>query len=68
MKTSCLLVLLALSGLSLGCRSGAARDEVPCTCGDPVADLEGCAHAQCLQGKLNPDNPSCVCGTLSIPK
>jgi hypothetical protein len=60
--------LLVTCLLPLGCRSGGSRDEVPCTCGTPVADIEGCAHHACVKGMRNPDNPDCVCGTLSIPK
>jgi hypothetical protein len=33
-----------------------------------MADVEGCAHHACLSGHRNPDNPDCVCGTLTIPK
>ena len=62
------LALLALCLLPLSCRSGAQRTEVPCTCGQPEADFRGCEHHQCLAGQRNPDNPDCVCGTLSIPK
>ena len=61
------LALLALCLLPLSCRSGAKRTEVPCTCGQPEADFRGCAHHRCLAGQRNPDNPDCVCGTLSIP-
>lgn len=50
------------------CHSNAARSEVPCTCGQPAADIEGCAHDACLGGHRNPDNADCVCGTLTIPK
>jgi len=63
-----LLVLLALCAWPLACRSSAPRDEVPCTCGTPEADMRGCAHSLCLQGQRNPDNPDCVCGTLTLPK
>jgi hypothetical protein len=68
MKTLRLLVLLALAAVPLACRSGGTREEVPCTCGQPAADIEGCAHATCLQGKRNPDNADCVCGSLTIDK
>ena len=61
------LVVLPLA--ALGCRSGGgSAANIPCTCGTPEADLEGCAHPTCLAGKTNPDNPDCVCGSLSIPK
>lgn len=65
------LRLLALSlafVVPLGCRSGAKHGEVPCTCGQPEADMQGCAHHACLRGERNPDNPDCVCGSLTIPK
>jgi len=62
------LLVLALILLPLGCRSTSASSEVPCTCGTHEADLEGCAHPLCLAGKNNPDNPDCVCGTLSLKK
>ena len=61
-------VLLALSLLPVACRSGARSTGVPCTCGQPEADFRGCAHQVCLAGRRNPENPDCVCGTLSITK
>ena len=60
------LVLLALCVVPLACRSSGASAEVPCTCGQPAADIEGCAHAACLRGQRNPANPDCVCGPLTI--
>lgn len=61
--------LLALPlALSLACKSSSTSGDVPCTCGTPETDLEGCAHSLCVAGETNPDNPDCVCGTLSIPK
>ena len=68
MRTLHLLALLLVCVLPLACRSGAKHDEVPCTCGQPEADIQGCAHHLCLQGQRNPDNPDCVCGSLTIPK
>ena len=62
------LVLLALCLLPLACRSGAKRTEVACTCGQPETDFRGCAHHLCSSRHRNPENPDCVCGTLSIPK
>ena len=62
------LALLVICLLPLGCRSSGSRNEVPCTCGTPATDMEGCAHHSCVMGKRNPDNPDCVCGALSIPK
>jgi hypothetical protein len=68
MKPLQTLALSLICLLPLGCRSSAVEDEVPCTCGEPVADIEGCAHLSCLRGERNPDNPDCVCGSLTIPK
>jgi hypothetical protein len=70
MNTVRMLALLVLCTVPLACRSssGAAASEVPCTCGEPTTDIEGCAHSSCLKGERNPDNPDCVCGSLSIPK
>ncbi len=62
------LLLIASVYLPLSCKSNSAAAEVPCTCGTPTADIEGCAHASCLAGRTNPENPDCVCGTLSIPE
>ena len=39
---------------------------IECTCGSPEAMLEGCAHPKCAAGENNPDNPDCVCGTLTF--
>jgi hypothetical protein len=64
MRTTLLLVLPLLLAVT-GCRSAAA--DVPCTCGDPLTDLEGCAHPDCIAGRTNPNNPQCVCGVLEIP-
>ena len=58
----------------LGCKSRAHvpasspahSPALPCTCGTLEADLEGCAHSRCLAGEKNPENPDCVCGTLSL--
>lgn len=61
------LLLLSLILMPLACRSTPANDS-PCTCGSPEADIEGCSHAKCLAGERNPDNPDCVCGTLSLKK
>ena len=61
-------LLLILSPLACRSSSSSSLREVPCTCGTPQADMQGCAHATCLAGKQNPDNPECVCGALSIPK
>ena len=53
--------------LFAGCRSNSAADEMPCTCGTPEADMQGCLHS-CAHGERNPDNADCVCGNLSIPR
>ena len=67
MKTLFLILLLAAGPASLGCRSSSAHaDTIPCTCGQPGTDFEGCAHPSCLAGERNPDNPDCVCGPLRI--
>jgi hypothetical protein len=71
-----LALLAALFCASLGCKSRGAAPEhapadlsaLPCTCGTPEADLEGCAHWLCLEGQNNPENPDCVCGSLSLPQ
>jgi len=70
MRSITLLLALVACIAPLGCRSNdaAANDAVPCTCGQPMANMEGCAHPQCVHGERNPDNPDCVCGSLTIPK
>ena len=65
------LPYLAALTLAVAC-SSAPKDavapvEIPCVCGTPMGDLEGCAHADCRDGRINPDNPECVCGALEIP-
>jgi len=57
------LLMAALLLLPAACASSPGN---PCTCGDPKTDLEGCANEICMSGETNPDNPDCVCGTLSI--
>jgi hypothetical protein len=70
MKNLATILVTALCALPLGCRSSssAATSDVviPCTCGQPETDLEGCAHPTCLAGETNPANPDCVCGTFSL--
>jgi len=61
------ILLLALILTPLACRSTEPNDS-PCTCGQAAADIEGCSHAKCLAGQNNPENPDCVCGTLSLKK
>jgi len=53
--------------LPSGCRSASHADEMPCTCGTPEADMQGCLHS-CANGERNKDNADCVCGNLSIPR
>jgi len=60
-----LLVAALLLALAPSCKS--PSDDIPCTCGTAMTDMEGCAHPACLAGKANPDNPSCVCGQIEIP-
>ncbi len=60
------VLLLALAAACKSSSNGAA--EIACTCGDPATDFAGCAHPSCIAGHTNPDNPDCVCGTMSIPK
>ena len=62
---SCLLALVLWCSVA-ACVSAPPAD-VPCRCGTPLGDLEGCAHVDCRAGRNNPDNPDCVCGTLEIP-
>lgn len=69
MKTLSAVILTAcLAALPSSCKSSDAEAKaVPCRCGTPMADFEGCAHPTCREGKTNPANPECVCGTLEIP-
>lgn len=39
---------------------------VPCTCGDEMTAVTGCAHPTCAAGETNPDNPDCVCGPIDF--
>jgi hypothetical protein len=67
MKTIACLSLLLLAALPFSSCKSPSSEDVPCTCGTPMGDLEGCGHASCRDGKSNPDNPQCVCGNLEIP-
>lgn len=64
------IVLLAGLALAGACKSTSSTSansaEIPCTCGQPDADFEGCACPSCSNGVRNPDNPDCVCGPLNI--
>ena len=66
MKTMLLLIAALLLSLGASCKS--PEPEVPCRCGTAMADLEGCAHPECVAGRQNPDNPQCVCGQIEIPQ
>lgn len=66
MKTlSTFLLAAVLTAVPTSCKS--SQPQIPCRCGTPMADLEGCQHPSCQRGTLNPDNPNCVCGKLDIP-
>jgi hypothetical protein len=52
----------------MACHSTHSANNNPCTCGKPEADMVGCANAKCVAGERNPDNPDCVCGSLSLKK
>ncbi len=68
MKTlSALLLSTVLLALPSACRSTPQHD-VPCVCGTALGDLEGCENSYCRDGKTNPDNPNCVCGSIEVPK
>lgn len=62
------LLLACAIGLPLACRSSAPAADLPCICGTPEADMQGCPHSTCMHGERNPANPDCVCGSLSIPR
>ncbi len=40
--------------------------DLPCTCGQPEAQLEACVHPLCVSEEGNPDNPDCICGPLAF--
>jgi hypothetical protein len=63
-----LLLAGALALGSLACRSNPESEGVECICGQPIADVQGCPHPACASGESNPDNPECVCGTLSLDR
>ena len=67
MKSRLLIHAAALRALTFACKSSSSTSDVPCTCGTPIADIEGCSNPVCLSGKHNPDNPNCVCGPIEIP-
>jgi hypothetical protein len=59
---------LALGSLACRSQSPSTAEGVECVCGQPLAEMQGCPHPTCASGHTNPDNPDCVCGTLSIPR
>jgi len=67
-----LVVILLLGAIAtLGACTSPGNDAAQasatrCVCGTPEADFEGCAHAACMKGTRNPDNPDCVCGPMQI--
>ena len=68
MKLHHVLMAALLLALPMACKSSSSSTaDIPCRCGTPLGDLEGCAHPACMAGKNNPDNPDCVCGTIEIP-
>jgi hypothetical protein len=64
-----LLLAASFLALPLACKSSSSSSaaDIPCTCGTPMGDLEGCANPLCMSGKNNPANPKCVCGKIDIP-
>ena len=58
---------LALAGLLFlgACASshGGSGDS-DCICGTASAAIHGCHHAECKDGKTNPENPDCHCGPI----
>ena len=70
MKLMTVLLVCGMIAIIPACKSNSADHKssaaVPCTCGTPEAQMEGCANPVCLSGKSNPDNPQCVCGTMTI--
>jgi hypothetical protein len=68
-KMKTLSVLFLLTFALAGCRSdgsGQESTDFPCICGTPEAAMKCCLHPLCLSGEGNPENPDCVCGTISI--
>ena len=64
---SVLFAATLLVALPASCKSSEKAPDLPCQCGTPMGDLEGCQHSTCRNGKQNPENPKCVCGTIEIP-
>jgi hypothetical protein len=73
MKSIAFLLIAGVLASAPACKSHSTTDAlspadatIPCTCGTPEAQIDGCANPICLSGKTNPDNPNCVCGNLTI--
>ena len=70
------VALSLILALALGaCRSSEPEPDpatdvdlssVPCTCGDEMTAVVGCAHPMCAAGVTNPGNPDCVCGPIVL--
>ena len=43
-------------------------DTLPCICGTPEADFDGCHCTDCCHGDGSSENPDCVCGPLAFEK
>jgi hypothetical protein len=58
---------ITVVGLALAAACSTPKDEyVECICGTPEEAIYGCPYSRCARGEGNPDNPDCVCGTLSL--
>lgn len=73
MKIRHLFLLLCAGTLCMAACNGAGEADasfdtsnVPCTCGEPFNDIEGCSHDLCMSGEGNADNPDCVCGQMAF--
>jgi hypothetical protein len=65
-----LLVTLAIAACKSpepGSTEAVDTSGIECICGQPEAQIEGCAHPLCVSGQGNPDNPDCLCGPLIHP-
>jgi hypothetical protein len=60
------VALLALTGCVSPQTQAVTDTAIPCTCGQPGTDWDGCAHSDCIVGVRNADNPDCVCGPLGF--
>jgi len=66
MRTALLILTAALALTACGSNSSKADYDVPCICGTDEAQIDGCAHPACIADEHNPDNPDCVCGTMTF--